>query len=163
GFTSWAAFQAGKASTCMVMGDLVLFEDEVNAAMSAALDAGLAVTALHNHFFYDDPKVYFMHIGGEGGEEQLAGGVDKALGAVKSVRTKSPQPMRAFGMKAVGTANSITAEPIEDALGAKGQAKDGMFKLVIGRTVKMPCGCEVGKEMGVNTWAAFAGTDDNAL
>src|SRR5262245_54574878 len=72
GFTSWAGFQAGKASNCMVMGDLVLFEDEVNSTMSAALDAGLAVTALHNHFFYDDPKVYFMHIGGEGSEEQLA-------------------------------------------------------------------------------------------
>src|SRR2546428_365073 len=47
--------------------------------------------------------------------------------------------------------------------GAKGETKDGMFKAVFGRTVKMPCGCEVGKEMGVNTWAAFAGSDDNAV
>ena len=48
------------------MGDTVLFEDEVNAAMSAALENGLNVTALHNHFFFDHPKVYFMHIEGEG-------------------------------------------------------------------------------------------------
>ena len=48
-------------------------------------------------------------------------------------------------------------------MGVKGQAKDGMFKVVIGRTAKMPCGCRVGEEMGVNTRAAFAGTDDNAV
>ena len=67
GLTSWAAFKPGmKDGTVMVMGDMVLFQDEVNPAMSAALDNGLSVTALHNHFFYDEPKVYFMHIGGEG-------------------------------------------------------------------------------------------------
>lgn len=52
---------------------------------------------------------------------------------------------------------------MDATLGAKGQAKDGMYKAVIGRTTKMPCGCEMGKEMGVNTWAAFAGADDNAV
>jgi Domain of Unknown Function (DUF1259) len=66
GFTSWAAFTPGMKDTVMVMGDMVLFEDEVNPVMSAALDKGLEVTALHNHFFFDQPKVYFMHIGGEG-------------------------------------------------------------------------------------------------
>src|SRR5215218_6758982 len=66
GLTSWAAFTDGKKSPAMVMGDLVLMQDEVNPVMSALLDAGLSVTALHNHFFYDEPKVYFMHIGGEG-------------------------------------------------------------------------------------------------
>src|SRR5215208_5968842 len=65
GLTSWAAFTDGKSAEAMVMGDIVLLQDEVNPAMSAALDAGLEVTALHNHFFFDEPKVYFMHIGGE--------------------------------------------------------------------------------------------------
>jgi Domain of Unknown Function (DUF1259) len=64
GFTSWAAFAPGMKDSVMVMGDMVLFEDEVNPAMSVALDKGLEVTALHNHFFFDEPKVYFMHIGG---------------------------------------------------------------------------------------------------
>lgn len=163
GFTSWAAFLPGKAAEAMVMGDLVLFEDEVNPTMSALLDAGVAVTALHNHFFFEQPKVYFMHIGGEGKAEALATGVKKGLDAARQVRSKAPQPTSTFGFASVPTANSITAEKLDAVLGVKGQSKDGMYKAVIGRTVKMACGCEVGKEMGVNTWAAFAGTDAIAL
>ncbi len=163
GFTSWAAFQAGNAAAAMVMGDLVLFEDEVSAAMDACLQAGIEVTALHNHFFFDEPKVYFMHIGGEGAAEKLAAGVRKALDAARAVRAETPKPTRTFGMAAVPTVNAISAKPIDDILGAKGQSKDGMYKVVIGRTVKMTCGCHVGKEMGVNTWAALAGTDERAL
>src|SRR6202011_2635544 len=71
GFTSWAAFTPGSKDSLMVMGDMVLFEDEVNPVMSVALDKGLEVTALHNHFFFDEPKVYFMHIGGEGAVDKL--------------------------------------------------------------------------------------------
>src|ERR1051326_2252638 len=126
--------------------------------MDAAFEGGLQITALHNHFFYDDPRVYFMHIGGEGPPEQLAAGAKRALDASKAVRAKTPQPAKTFGTKEVATTNAITAKPVEDILGVKGQAKDGMFKAVIGRTLKMPCGCEIGKEMGVNSWAAFAGT-----
>src|SRR5213083_1016191 len=85
GLGTWAAFQ-GTNEKAMMMGDTVLFEDEVNAVMSAALDNGLSVTALHNHFFFDEPKVYFMHIGGEGTVEKLAGGVRKALDKVKEIR-----------------------------------------------------------------------------
>ena len=66
GLTSWAAFTPHSNNQLMVLGDLVLFEDEVNPAMSAALDNGLEVTALHNHFFFDTPRVMFMHIGGTG-------------------------------------------------------------------------------------------------
>jgi hypothetical protein len=145
------------------MGDLVLMQDEVNPVMSAALENGLAVTALHNHFFYVDPKVYFMHIGGEGALEKLATGVKRALDKVKEIRAATPQPATGFGGTPLPAQSSITGKTIEENLGVKGQANNGMFKVVIGRTTKMPCGCTVGKEMGVNTWAAFAGTDDNAL
>src|SRR5437763_17210219 len=69
GLGTWAAFQ-GTNDKAMMMGDTVLFEDEVNSVLSAALDNGLSVTALHNHFFFDEPKVYFMHIGGEGSVEK---------------------------------------------------------------------------------------------
>jgi hypothetical protein len=89
GVTSWAAFTAGKESEAMVMGDLVLFQDEVNPVMSAALNNGLQVTALHNHFFFDNPKVYFMHIGGEGDSAKLAKGVRAALDTVKSIRSQN--------------------------------------------------------------------------
>lgn len=163
GLTSWAAFSEGKKAPAMVMGDLVLFQDEVNAVMSTALDAGLTVTALHNHFFYDDPKVYFMHIGGEGDVEKLAAGVKAALGKVKEIRSAKPQLDRNFGQPFAPTANSIPGPRVEEVLGMKGQGKDGMFKVVVGRKAKMPCGCEIGKEMGVNTWAAFAGSEENAV
>src|SRR6266850_827881 len=83
GLTSWASFLPGMKDGAMIMGDFVLMQDEVNPVMSAALDNGLQVTALHNHFFYDEPKVYFMHIGGEGSTAMLAKGVRAALDAVK--------------------------------------------------------------------------------
>src|SRR5215467_2724678 len=75
GLGSWAAFTPGHDGQVIMMGDTVVFEDEVNPVMSAAFDAGLEVTALHNHFFFDEPKVYFMHIGGMGDAKTLAAGV----------------------------------------------------------------------------------------
>jgi hypothetical protein len=162
GLTSWAAFMSGKAAEAMVMGDMVLFQDEVNPAMSVALDNGLAVTALHNHFFYDEPKVYFMHIGGEGDAVKLAAAVKKIQDKIKEIRAASPVPARRFAAQLLAAKSDISPAAVEQNLG-KGQAKDGMYKVVIGRSTKMPCGCIVGKEMGVNTWASFYGTDDQAL
>ena len=163
GLTSWAAFKTGRGSDLMIMGDFVLFQDEVAAAMKAALTHGLAVTALHNHFFYDEPKVYFMHIGGEGDLETLAGGVHAMLDAVATVRAAAPEPRKTFGLTALPAENQITAGALEKILGTKIQASNGMAKAVFGRTATMECGCEVGADMGVNTWAAFAGTDDDAV
>ena len=163
GLTSWAAFTKGKKAEAMVMGDLVLMQDEVNPVMSAALDAGLSVTALHNHFFYDEPKVYFMHIGGEGTTQKLAAGVKAALDKEKEVRAAAPELPKSFGKPFAPEKNAITGAGIDAVLGSKGQAKDGMFKVTIGRKATMPCGCEVASEMGVNTWAGFAGTDQDAL
>src|SRR3954452_13673929 len=97
GLGTWAAFTKGAHTEAMVMGDTVLFEDEVNAAMSAALDNGLNVTALHNHFFFDHPKVYFMHIEGEGTVEKLAAAVRKIYDAAKQIRAANPNPKDSFG------------------------------------------------------------------
>jgi hypothetical protein len=163
GLTSWASFKAAEAGKAMVMGDLVLFQDEVNPVLSELLDAGLEVTALHNHFFYDEPKVYFMHIGGEAAPDVLAKGVRRAFDKVKEIRARTPAPAASSGAAKLPPSSAITGKPIEDALGAKGQSNNGMFKVVIGRAAKAECGCEIGKEMGVNTWAAFAGTDDDAV
>ncbi len=162
GLTSWAAFSPGGRAEAMVMGDFVLFQDEVAPVMKAALANGLAVTALHNHFFYDDPHVYFMHIGGEGKALALAAGVRALLDTVKAVRAAGT-PANSFGLPALLAENHINADPLSVILGAKLQSKDGMAKAVIGRTVTMECGCEAGADLGVNTWAAFAGTDDNAV
>ena len=165
GLTSWVTFAPGEKAgvEAMVMGDLVLFEDEVNPVMSAALDGGLEVTALHNHFFYDKPHVLFMHVGGEGSVEKLGKGVKAALDAVKAVRQKSPQPHEGFGAPPIATPSKIDAAKLDSALGVKGTSKDGMYKAAMGRTTKASCGCAVSKAMGVNTWAAFAGTDAIAV
>jgi len=163
GLTSWAAFEAGQGKEAMVMGDIVLFQDEVPAALSAALDHGLEVTALHNHFFFDEPKAYFMHIGGDGDTAVLAAGVRAVFDAIKGYRSAHPQIASQFGKEPLPASNTISAEPLNAVLGAKGQMQDGMVKFVFGREVTMECGCKAGKEMGVNTWAAFAGSDDNAV
>src|SRR4030095_10612881 len=163
GLTSWAGFATGKKVEAMVMGDLVLLQDEVNPVMSAALDSGLSVTALHNHFFDDEPKIYFMPIAGEGSAEKLAAGVRAAFDKVKEIRTAHPEIAQGFGKPFAPGGNSINGAQLDPVLGSKGQAKDGMFKVVFGRMAKMDCGCDAGKEMGVNTWAAFAGTDQDAV
>ncbi len=158
GLTSWTAFKRAGAHT-MVMGDLVLLEDQVNPVMSVALDNGLEVTALHNHFFWDTPKVMFMHIAGMGDEEKVAAAVGKVFAKIKDT---------SGGKGEVPTADidpaktSLAPEKIEAVLGAKGALKDGVYKVVIGGTAKMH-GAEIGNIMGVNTWAAFAGSDDKAV
>src|SRR6266436_290694 len=164
GLGTWAAFKETNAGA-MVMGDTVLFEDEVNAVMSAALDNGLSVTALHNHFFFDEPKVYFMHIEGEGSVDKLAGAVKKMYDMIKAIRGSNAKPGRSFatvGQPPLPERSSITAGPLNEIFGAQGEVKDGMVKFTIGRPTKMH-GVTIEKDMGVNTWAAFAGTDDNAI
>src|SRR6201993_2775895 len=136
GLGTWAAFTATKDGA-MVMGDTVLFEDEVNAAMTAALDNGLHVTALHNHFFYDKPKVFFMHIEGEGSVDQLANAVRKVYDGVKKVRSENSQPKDSFGGSALPDKNSISAEPLNKIFGAQGDANNGMVKFTFGRPATM--------------------------
>lgn len=162
GLTSWVSFGQTPSAKTMIMGDLVLLQDEVNPVMSELLGAGLEVTALHNHFFYDEPKVYFMHVAGEGTLEAVAQGVRKAFDKVKELRAAGPPPARS-GAPPLPEASAITGKTVADVLGVEGQANQGMYKVVIGRKASAACGCVVTKEMGVNTWAAFAGSDDNAV
>jgi hypothetical protein len=162
GLGTWAAFTQGSNTEAMMMGDTVLFEDEVSPAMSAALDNGLSVTALHNHFFFDRPKVFFMHIEGDGSLEQLAGAVKKMYDAVKQVRSATPQPKETFGANPLPDKNSISAEPLNKIFGVSGDVNNGMVKFTFGRPAQMD-GTKIDNTMGVNTWAAFAGSDDNAL
>jgi hypothetical protein len=161
GLGTWAAFTRTKDGA-MVMGDTVLFEDEVNAAMSAALDNGLNVTALHNHFFFDRPKVFFMHIEGEGAVDKLAGAVRRVYDAAKQIRAASPNPKDSFGAAPLPEKSSITTAPLNEIFGAQGESNDGMVKFTFGRPATMH-GVKIDNTMGVNTWAAFAGSDDDAV
>jgi hypothetical protein len=159
GLGSWSAFTPTKHGA-MVMGDTVVFQDEVTPAMDAAFAAGLEVTGLHNHFFFDEPKVYFMHIGGQGDPEKLAAAVKSVWDAIKQVRAEQPKPATRFTGEAPATA-TITAAPLEKILGHKADTQQGVVKVTIGREGTMH-GVKVGGSMGLTTWAAFSGADERA-
>ena len=158
GLTSWAAFQRdGKDD--MVMGDLVLTEDQISPVMSAALDNGLEVTALHNHFVSDSPKIMFMHIGGMGPEQELATSVGHVFEKIKETSGgKGEKP----DVQIDPAHSSLDPTKLDSALGLKGQYKDGVYKFVVGRKTRMH-DVTVGNQMGVNTWGTFAGSDDKAV
>jgi hypothetical protein len=161
GLTSWAAFTRSGAHTA-VMGDIVLTEDQVNPVMSAALDGGLEVTALHNHFFWDSPKIMFMHIGGMGDEEKLATGVGAVFAKIRDTSGGKGEVPKADIDPAKSALDPKKLDAVFAGRGAPGDYKDGVYKIVVGRATKMG-GHTMGKAIGVNTWAAIAGSDDHAV
>lgn len=155
GLTSWAAFEP-VGTEVMVMGDMVLTEEQVNPVMSVALDNGLDVTALHNHFLGESPRVMFMHIGGYGGLESLAGAVGKVFARIKEPGVPLPNA-------AIDPASTrLDENQLASILGHRGDLAGGVYKVTIGRSTRMH-GHEVGNTMGVNTWAAFSGTSESAV
>lgn len=162
GAGSYAAFTPMGNNQVMVMGDNVLYEDEVEPTMSAALENGLEVTALHNHFFFEQPRLFFMHIGGMGDAGKVAAAVKKVLDTPDQIRSKQAGPATKYSEPPPPAENHITGAPLEDIFGKKGEANNGMFKVSFGRPVKMH-GVTAGDAMGVNTWAGFAGTDNQAV
>ncbi len=159
GLGSWAAFTPSKHGA-MVMGDTVVFQDEVTPAMDAAFAHNLEVTGLHNHFFHDEPRVYFMHLGGEGAPDKLASGVKAVWDAIKKVRAASPRPATRFSGE-VPRAGTIKGATIATVLGQKTETQAGVVKVTIGREGTMH-GVKVDGSMGLTTWMAFSGSDDLA-
>jgi hypothetical protein len=158
GLTSWASFtQVG--GEVVVMGDLVLLENQVNPVLKKALEQGLKVTALHNHFFWDEPKIMFMHIEGMGSTEELATAVGTVFKEIKITHNKNEKRQLS---EITPSKSTFDPSKIESILGKKGVLKDGVYKVVWGRTTKMH-GHVMGSFMGVNTWATFAGSDQEAV
>src|SRR5262245_22962627 len=155
GLTSWAAFQPA-GSSVMIMGDLVLTEDQVNPVMSVALDNGLEVTALHNHFLGESPRVMFMHVGGSGTLDRMAGAIGKIL-------LRIGEPGVPFPSADIDPSQTrLDIAKIAGVLGHRGDLSGGVYKVTVGRKARMH-GHDVGGTMGVNTWAAFAGSDERAM
>jgi hypothetical protein len=158
GFGGWVAFTKGSGMDVM-MGDLVLTQDEVNPVMSALLDNGLEVTALHNHFFWDEPRMYYMHVHGHGVPADLARKLKPAVDLIGKGTTK---PAAASPAAAAGT--KIDTAQIAKIVGTPGEQTGEVYKITIGRDdVKITeMGATINARMGLNTWAAFVGTNDNA-
>jgi hypothetical protein len=142
-----------------MMGDLVLTEDQVNPVMSALLDNGLQVTALHNHFFWDEPRVIFMHVHGSGTAQDLAKHVKPALDLI----TKAPGSIPAAAAPPQPPAGLDTAKLAQIA-GHQGDQTGAVYKITVGRDdLKLTeMGAAINARMGLNTWAAFVGTNDKA-
>jgi hypothetical protein len=152
GFGSWTAWKV-MGNDFMVMGDLVLLEMEINPVISALAEANINVTALHNHFIGEEPRIMYMHIGGMGPAATLANGLRRALDRTGTPRTpvSASAPNLALDMKR-----------IEEIIGHPGKAGGGVFKIMLGRPGVKMGGVELTASMGLNTWAAFAGTDERA-
>jgi hypothetical protein len=161
GFAPWISFQK-IPDGILAMGDFPLFQDEVNPVMSVALDEGLLVTALHNHFFYDNPRVFFMHIEAQGSVEKVSQAIAKMFDVVKKIRTKHPQVATSFGGMHIPEKSTLSPMEIENIFHLQTDSKDGMVK--VSQEKKIHMGKEiVGMPMGANSAAAFAGTSENAV
>jgi len=159
GLGSWAAFRAAPAGA-MVMGDTVVFQDEITPALDAALAGGLEVTALHNHFVFDDPPVYFMHIGGHGEPEALSASVKAMWDAVKAVRAAEPVPGKRFPGEPPSPGR-LDAPALGEILGHEAVRQGSVVKVTIAREGQAH-GMTIGGSMGLTTWAAFSGSDASA-
>src|SRR5216683_5546509 len=155
GFGGWLALTKGDGEEDVMMGDLVLLEDEVNPVMSALLDHGLEVTALHNHFFWDKPRVFFMHVHGHGKAVDLASQIKPALDLIGHATPALSAPAK----------TNLDTAAMAKIVGHEGEQNGAVYKITLGRddlTVK-EMGATINARMGLNTWAAFVGSNEDAV
>jgi hypothetical protein len=161
GFGGWLAMTKGDGGLDVMMGDLVLTEDEVNPVMSALLDNGVAVTALHNHFFYENPRLFYMHVMGHGKPTDLAHMAKPAVDLIGHIPARHTSGAPAATTVQPG---KIDSAKIAQIVGHAGEQNGSVYKITVGRddlSLK-EMGAPINARMGLNTWAAFVGTDENA-
>jgi hypothetical protein len=158
GFGGWVAFTKTSDGGEVMMGDLVLLQEEVNPVMSALLDNGIEVTALHNHFFWDDPHVYYMHVHGMGKAAGLAREVKPAFDLIGHVKAEATAPMATTG-------TALDTAKIAQIVGHSGEQSAAVYKITVGRSdlAMKDHGAAINARMGLNTWAAFYGTQQDAV
>jgi hypothetical protein len=159
GFGGWVALTKGSGQAVM-MGDLVLTEDEVNPVMSAILTNGLEVTALHNHFFWEQPRVFYMHVHGMGTPEDLAKRLKPAIDLIDQAAKRA-----APAASSASTPAGVNGSALAKIIGHEGEQSGPVYKITIGRPdIQLrEHGALINARMGLNTWAAFAGTDTDAM
>lgn len=164
GFGGWLAMTKGTGGMDVMMGDLVLLEDEVSPVMSALLDNGLQVTALHNHFFWEQPRIFYMHVMGHGKPADLAQKAKPAVDLIGHVQGRHEPPAHSSSTSGAAPGQMDTAK-IAKIVGHEGEQNGAVYKITVGRddlSVK-EMGATINARMGLNTWAAFTGTDSNAV
>jgi hypothetical protein len=162
GFGGWLAITKADRGMEVMMGDLVLLEQEVNPVMSALLDSGLEVTALHNHFFFENPRIFYMHVHGHGTASDLARMVKPAVDLIGHGPAQQPSSIARANSNV--SAGQIDTAKIANIVGHQGEQSGAVYKITIGRDdLKLKeMGASINARMGLNTWAAFFGSDANA-
>lgn len=158
GFGGWIAMRKGDEGMDVMMGDLVLLEEEVNPVMSALLDNGLEVTALHNHFFWEEPRIFYMHVHGHGQTIDIAHSIKPALNLMGTHAGGSTVPQSSPPITTLNT------DVLNQIIGHRGDVNGPVYKVVVGRSdmVVKEMGARIDSRMGLNTWAALIGTDEKA-
>ena len=158
GFGGWVALEKGSGGMNVMMGDLVLTENELNPVMSALLNAGLDVTAIHNHFFMESPRIFYMHVHGHGAAADLASKLKPALTLIGTGSAPAATPGRSIE-------GALDTAQLAKIIGSPGESSGPVYKITIGRPdIKlMEMGAPITARMGLNTWAAFYGTDNDAV
>jgi hypothetical protein len=158
GFGGWLAMTKGDGGVDVMMGDLVLIEAEVNPVMSALLDNGIEVTALHNHFLFDTPRVFYMHVHGHGNAADLAKRAQPALALIGNNAAATTGTGRAIDGK-------LDTDALAKIVGATGEQNGAVYKITLGRPdiALKEMGATINARMGLNTWAAFYGNDADAV
>lgn len=162
GFGGWIAFARAEAGMDVMMGDLVLTEDEVNSVMSAVLDAGFDVTALHNHFFWERPRMFYMHVHAHGAVGDIATRIKPALDRIGKATARATNTATNGGRALAG---SLDTAALARIVGHTGEQTGAVYKITIGRPdiAMKEMGALINARMGLNTWAAFYGTDAEAV
>jgi hypothetical protein len=157
GFGGWIALTKATDGSEVMMGDLVLLQEEVNPVLSALLDNGIDVTALHNHFFWDDPHVYYMHVHGMGKASDLTRRVKPGLDLIGHVKPETRAPANSSG-------TALDAAKLAKIAGHDGEQTGAVYKITVGRDDlgMKEHGAVINARMGLNTWAAFVGTQEDA-
>jgi hypothetical protein len=158
GLSTWVGFTpAGEG--VMIMGDIVLTENDLKPVQTEVIRQGLTITAIHNHFIRNHPNIIYMHIGGSGKTGDMAKKVKAVLDGVVQSRGHNPSASTVADLSF-----SIDSKKLDDILGYKGEMSKGVYKYTIGRPdVKLKeHRVSVTSFLGFNTWAAFQGTPDHA-
>jgi hypothetical protein len=168
GFGGWIAMTQGTDGMTVLMGDLVLTEDEVNPVMSAILTNGLEVTALHNHFFWEEPRVFYMHVHGMGTVTDLTTRVKPAIDLIGQPAKSSAAPASAAAAAAPAPAApgaTLDVQGLASIVGHPGDQSGPVYKITIGRPDLdvREHGAVINSRMGLNTWAAFTGSNADAM
>ena len=165
GFGGWLAMTKGDGGHEVLMGDLVLTEDEVSPVMSALVENGLDVTALHNHFFWEQPRIFYMHVHGMGDAADLARRAAPALRLIGKPAAPTALVPGTQPAPPAAAPPAIDGAALAAIVGHPGEQNGPVYKITIGRPdiAMREHGAAINARMGLNTWAAFTGTDADAM